>query len=137
MLWIKHTLSDTFTVIWSPRDVVLYILPFGLVRLITFRSAHGLVRCKLERRCWRACGEDVSFRDVKIKIPIKNLTWGCEWRHAPQARAEDLGDFEKKSQLNWVPPTEEESWLLRARRGLVSGALVVWGRWKSQVYLSA
>ena len=28
---------------------------------------HGLVRYKLERRCWRACGEDVSFTDVKKK----------------------------------------------------------------------
>ena len=30
---------------------------------------HGLVRCKLERWCWRACGEDMSLTDVKIKIP--------------------------------------------------------------------
>ena len=27
-----------------------------------------------ERRCSRARGEDVSFRDVKIKIPDKNGT---------------------------------------------------------------
>ena len=26
---------------------------------------------------------------------------GCEWRHAPEAHAEDLGDFEK-SQLSLV-----------------------------------
>ena len=27
------------------RDFILYILPFGLVRLRTFHFAHGLVRC--------------------------------------------------------------------------------------------
>ena len=30
---------------------------------------HGLVRSKLEHRCWCARGEDVSFTDVEIKIP--------------------------------------------------------------------
>ena len=37
--------------------------------------------------------EDVSFRDVKIKIP--DLTRRCEWRNAPEVRAQDFGDFEK------------------------------------------
>ena len=37
---------------------------------------HGLVRCKLERRCWRACGKDVSFTDVKIKIPERKVDQG-------------------------------------------------------------
>ena len=23
------------------------------------------------------------------------MTWGCEWRHALEVRAEDFGDFEK------------------------------------------
>ena len=55
-------------------DFVLYILPFVLVRLRTFRSVHGLVRCKHERRCSRAHGADVSFRDVSIKIPDRNET---------------------------------------------------------------
>ena len=57
------------TVIQWPRDFVLYILPFGLIRLRTFRLAHGLVRCKHERRCSHARGADVSFRDVKIETP--------------------------------------------------------------------
>ena len=34
---------------------------------------HGLVWYKLEHRCWRACGKDVSFRDVKIKIPDRKF----------------------------------------------------------------
>ena len=29
------------------RDFVLYIFPFGLVRMRTFRLAHGLVRCNI------------------------------------------------------------------------------------------
>ena len=40
--------------------------------------------------------QDLSFRDVKIKIP-----GGCEWRHAPEACAEDLGDLRKVSWLSF------------------------------------
>ena len=43
-------------------------------------------------------GEDMSFRDVKINI--SDRTWGCEWRHATEACAEDLGGFEKSQ--SWV-----------------------------------
>ena len=50
-------------------DFVLYILPFGLVRLRTFRLVHGLVRSKHGHSCSRARGADVSFRDVTLKIP--------------------------------------------------------------------
>ena len=34
-------------VIQWPRDFALYIFPFGLVRLRTFRLAHGLVSCNM------------------------------------------------------------------------------------------
>ena len=95
----------------------------GLVRLRTFRR--GLVRCKLEHRCWRARGEYVSFTDVKIKIP-----WGCEWRHAPEVQAEDFGRFEK-SQLSWELDTEREGSTFGAHRGQTNlratGATRVWG----------
>ena len=37
---------------------------------------HGLVRCKFERRYWRARGEDVLFTDVKIKPQIGNEAGG-------------------------------------------------------------
>ena len=78
--------------------------------------------------------EDVSFRDVKIKIPDR--TCGCEWRYAPEACAEDFGGSEKKS-VSWVPGSEEEGWLPHTRRGLAAGVTRVGGcRWKSQVYLS-
>ena len=53
--------------------------------------------------------------------------------HRKRAR-KILGDFKKSVELS--PAWEEDGWLSLARRGLVSGAHVVWGRWKSQVYLS-
>ena len=59
-------------------------------------------------------------------------TRGCEWRHAPEACAEDFGGFEESG----IPGSEEEGWLSLARRsqasGLVAGAHVVWDRCKSQ-----
>ena len=67
---------------------------------------HGLVRCKYERRCSRACGADVSFRDVTIKIPDRGCDQGCEWRHAPEA----LTEIWEKS-VSWVLRSEEEGWL--------------------------
>ena len=53
-------------VILLQRDFILYILPFGLIKLRTFHLAHGLVSCNINA--------GVSFRDVKIKIPDRN--WG-------------------------------------------------------------
>ena len=80
------------------------------VRLRTFRLAHELVRCKHERRCSRACGEDVSFRDATIESPDRNVTAGCEWHHAPETCTEDLGDLKKKS-VSWILVSEEDGWL--------------------------
>ena len=99
---------------------------------------HRLVRCKLEHRCWRVRGKDVSFTDVKIKIP-----WGCEWRHAPEARAEDFGRFEKVE--SWELDSEREGSTFGARRGQMNlpatgAARNCGGRRKSQnrknMYLS-
>ena len=60
---------------------------------------------------------------------------GCELCHAPEAWAEDFGDL-KKSQLVEFLASEEQGWLSLVHQGLVAGVHVVWGRWKSQVYLS-
>ena len=58
---------------------------------------------------------------------MERLTSGCEWRHAPEARQEDLGDFEK-SQLSWVPGSEVEFLAHRSQAsGLVAGATRVGG----------
>ena len=67
---------------------------------------HGLVRCKHECKCSRACGADMSFRDVTIKIPDRGYYQGCEWRSAPEAWAEI---WEKS--VCWIPAWEEEGWL--------------------------
>ena len=56
---------------------------------------HGLVGCQLDRMCWHACGEGVSFKDVKIKISDRECYLGSKWRHAPEACAEAFGRFEK------------------------------------------
>ena len=72
---------------------------------------------------------DVSFRDVTIKILDRGCDEGCEWRHAPEAWAEI---WEKS--VSWLPASEEEGWLSLARRGLVAGAHVVWGRWYLSPY---
>ena len=49
---------------------------------------------------------DVSFRDVKIKIPDRNWARGFEWRHAPEAWAKDFRIWEKAE--SWVPASERE-----------------------------
>ena len=98
---------------------------------------HGLVRCKHECRCSRACGADVSFRDVTIKIPDrrcdKGCGQGCEWRHLPEAWAEI---WEKS--VSWVLASEEDGWLLGLAEArpvaLRQVSHVVWGRWKSQLF---
>ena len=90
---------------------------------------HWLVRCKHERRFSRACGADVSFRDVTTKIPERGCDLGCEWRHAPEAWAEI---WEKS--VSCFPASEEEGWFSLACRGLVAGVtrdVGGGGRWKS------
>ena len=42
------------------------------------------------------------------------MTCGCEWRHAPEARAEDFGDFEK---VSWELDSEREGLTFGARWG--------------------
>ena len=85
--------------------------------------------CKLEHRCWRARGEDVSLTDVKIKILKSGCDQGCEWRHAPEAWVEDLGIFEKVSR--WELDSEREGSTFGARWGqtnlCTTGATRVWG----------
>ena len=45
-------------------DFILYILPFGLVRLRTFHLAHGLVRCNMSAgvhaHAERTCHSEMS-----------------------------------------------------------------------------
>ena len=91
---------------------------------------HGLVRCKHEPRVFtRACGADVSFSDVTIKIPDRGYDQGYEWRHAPEAWAEI---WEKSVEFWRSGRTVGIRGSPKQDTGLVAGAHVVWGRWKSQ-----
>ena len=75
---------------------------------------HGLVRCKHERRCSRSRGEDVSFRDVKIKILDRNCYQGM-WM---TSRTGSVGwDLSKSSELSSCLRTRELRFRpVRARR---------------------
>ena len=67
---------------------------------------HGLVRCKHECRCSRACGKDVSFRDVKIKIPDRNWPGGVSDVMHRKRELRIFGIWEKAE--SWVPASERE-----------------------------
>ena len=74
---------------------------------------HGLIRCKHEHRCSRVRREDKLFTDVKIKPQIGNGTKGYDWRHAPEAWAEDFWGFEKSQFVEFLPLNERveiQSW---------------------------
>ena len=116
---------NAIDVIWWPRDFVLYILAFGLVRLRTFHLAHGLVRCNM------SAGVHVSFRHVKIKIPDRNMTGGMWMTSCTGSVRRRFGGFEK-SQLNRVLASEEDGWLSELAEALWRVPRVVWGRWKSR-----
>ena len=84
---------------------------------------HRLVGCKLECRCWRARGKDVSFTDVKIRIPGPEDVNDVMRRK----RARRIwGDLRKVSWVESYGP-KKKGWLSLARRGLVAGATRVGG----------
>ena len=89
--------------------------------------------------CSRPRGEDVSFRDVKIKIPDRKIWQGGvnDVMHRKRARR-IWGIWEKSG--SWVFASEEEGWLSELAEALRRVPHVVWGRWKNQhrkiVYLS-
>ena len=63
--------------------------------------------------CSRACGADVSFRDVTIKIPDRGCDQGREWRQAAVAWAEI---WEKS--VSRVLASEEDGWLSELTKAL-------------------
>ena len=79
----------------SPRIFIL-----TSVNDASFNLAHGLVRCKLEHRCWRAHGEDVSFTDVKIKILDEKCDQGM-WMTSCRFEKSQLVEIE-----TWARPDE-------------------------------
>ena len=86
----------------------------------------------------RACGADVSLRDVTI-AQMGNGATECGWRHAPKARG-GFGGFWKNQLFELSPASGEDGWLSLARGGLGQVSHEMEGRWKSQnrknVYLS-
>ena len=85
-------------------------IPLGLVRLRTFWHSSWVTSVQHERRCSHACGADVSFRDVKIKIPDR----GRWMTSCPDARR-ILGILKKS--LSWELDTEREGSTFGARWG--------------------
>ena len=88
----------------------------------------------------RACGEDVSFIDVKIKIPEKG--WPVDVNdvlHRKRTRGGFWG-FWKSQLVELSSASGEDGWLSIARRSQASGFCDEWtrvglgvgGRWKSQ-----
>ena len=79
----------------------------------------------------RACGADVSLRDVTI-AQMGNGASKCEWRHTPEAHGGFWG-FWKSQLVELSPASGEDGWLLLARGclGQVSHKMGG-GRWKSQ-----
>ena len=79
----------------------------------------------------RALGADVSLRDVTI-TQMGNGARECEWRHAPEACAGDLGDFEK-IKLSWELDSEREGSTFGARWGQTNLRATGIGRYGAQM----
>ena len=62
-----------------------------------------------ERMCSRVRGEDVSFRDVKIKIPKRKYDRGMWMTSSTGSVRRVFGGFEKSHY--WVLASEEDGWL--------------------------
>ena len=103
---------------------------------------HGLVRCKLERRCWRARGEDVSFTDVKIKVPYRKVDPGI-WMTSctGSARGGFWGCFEKSQWVEFLARKKKVDFreltvaLWRVRRWFGGDGKVSIERWYLSPYV--
>ena len=78
---------------------------------------------KHERRCSRACGADVSFRDVTIEIPDRGM-----WMISRTGSV----DWDLRKAVSLVLASEEDGWLSELSEALRRVPQVLWGRWKSQ-----
>ena len=85
---------------------------------------HGFVECT----CSRACGVDVTIRDVTIKTPDRKCDRGREWRHARKGWG--FYGFEKRKQQFRFGFGWKKS-IFGARRGQTSslrrGCRTCWG----------
>ena len=60
------------------------------------------------------------------------MTWGCEWRHAPEARAEDFEDFEESQLVESCGPKKKGDFRLLAETLWLVPHVLWGGRWKRQ-----
>ena len=81
-------------------------------------------------------GGDVSFTDVKIKTPDRKCNGGMWMTSCTRSVHGGFWEIWKSQLVELSPASEEDSWLSLVHCGLVSGAHLFWGRWKSQVYHS-
>ena len=84
-----------------------------------------------ERRCSHTRGEDVSFRDVKIKIPDRKYDQRDLNDVMHRKRARRILEIWEKSE-SWVLASEEHGWLSELAEALRRVPHVIWRRWKSQ-----
>ena len=75
---------------------------------------------------------DVSFRDVTIETPDRKYNRGMWMTSCTGSVRGGFGDLEK-SQLSWVPVSEEDGWLSGLTEALRQVSHVVWSRLKSQL----
>ena len=109
-------------------------MPLSLVRLRTFGSAHGLVRCNSE------IGVNAGARgrmDVSLRShnsPRRYWVTGCGWHHAPEARG-GLYENLKKIRVGYLTPNEEDRLLELAgarRTCALWGPLELGAKWIRQ-----
>ena len=85
-----------------------------------------------EHRCSRACGEDVSFRDVKIKIPDRKYNRRMCMTSCTGSVHKGFWGFEKKSVSRVLAP-EEDGWLLELAEALWRVQRVLWADGKVSI----
>ena len=93
-------------------------MPLGLVRLRTFRLSTWVSWVQTWVQVLTRVRGGYVIDRCQNKNPIERLTSGCEWRHAPEARARKILEILKKSVAELSPASEENGWLSLARGGL-------------------
>ena len=98
-------------------------MPLGLVRLRTFGSVHGLLRCNIN------IGVHAHVR--RVDVSLRYVTIGYRVRMTSGARRIS-GIWRKLVEMR--PASGEDGWLSLARGDLCGGCHTCWGggRWKSQ-----
>ena len=105
-------------------------MPWGLVRLRTFGSVHGLLRCNIKTGVHvRAQSGHVTQRCHNSPAGKQRLVSANDVTH--RKRAEDFGRFWKSQ--SWVLPREKTVGFRLLAETFMTGATCWWGgRWKSQ-----